>query len=93
MIIKVKNKLIDTTGVLILSAVCNKFRVLKINFVQKFIMSYGGLRGAVAFALVLTVNQHHIPLKPMFLTATISMVYFTVFVQVKSTKTIGLLVY
>lgn len=68
-------------GVLILSAVCNRFRVKKIQFVDKFVMSYGGLRGAVAFALVLTINKDHIPLQPMFVTATIAMVYFTVFVQ------------
>ncbi|XP_071550097.1 Na(+)/H(+) exchanger protein 2-like isoform X2 [Panulirus ornatus] len=68
-------------GVLIFSAVCNRFRVKKIKFVDKFIMSYGGLRGAVAFALVLTINVDHIPLQPMFLTATIAMIYFTVFVQ------------
>ena len=54
----------------------------KIGFVDKFVMSYGGLRGAVAFALVITINPEHIPLQPVFLTATIAMVYFTVFVQV-----------
>ncbi|MPC95101.1 putative Na(+)/H(+) antiporter nhx-9 [Portunus trituberculatus] len=70
------------TGVVIFSAVCNRFRVKKIGFVDKFVMSYGGLRGAVAFALVITINIDHIPLQPMFLTATIAMVYFTVFVQV-----------
>lgn len=69
-------------GVLIFSAICNRFRVRKISFVDKFVMSYGGLRGAVAFALVITIDPHHIPLQPMFLTATIAMVYFTVFVQV-----------
>ncbi|CAL4060124.1 unnamed protein product, partial [Meganyctiphanes norvegica] len=68
-------------GTVILSAVCNRFRVKKIQFVDKFVMSYGGLRGAVAFALVLTINKDHIPLQPMFVTATIAMVYFTVFVQ------------
>ncbi|XP_045107758.1 Na(+)/H(+) exchanger protein 2-like isoform X1 [Portunus trituberculatus] len=68
-------------GVVIFSAVCNRFRVKKIGFVDKFVMSYGGLRGAVAFALVITINIDHIPLQPMFLTATIAMVYFTVFVQ------------
>ncbi|XP_042204792.1 probable Na(+)/H(+) antiporter nhx-3 isoform X2 [Homarus americanus] len=68
-------------GVWIFSTMCNRFRVKKIAFVDKFIMSYGGLRGAVAFALVLTINSHHIPLQPMFLTATIAMVYFTVFIQ------------
>ncbi|KAK3869209.1 hypothetical protein Pcinc_025474 [Petrolisthes cinctipes] len=68
-------------GVLIFSTICNRFRVKKISFVDKFVMSYGGLRGAVAFALVITIDPHHIPLQPMFLTATIAMVYFTVFVQ------------
>ncbi|XP_063844818.1 Na(+)/H(+) exchanger protein 2-like isoform X2 [Scylla paramamosain] len=68
-------------GVLIFSVVCNRFRVKKIGFVDKFVMCYGGLRGAVAFALVITINPAHIPLQPMFLTATIAMVYFTVFVQ------------
>lgn len=68
-------------GVLIFSAICNQFRVKKIKFTDKFVMCYGGLRGAVAFALVITIDPHHIPLQPMFLTATIAMVYFTVFVQ------------
>ncbi|XP_069950439.1 probable Na(+)/H(+) antiporter nhx-9 isoform X2 [Cherax quadricarinatus] len=68
-------------GVWIFSAMCNRFRVKKITFVDKFIMSYGGLRGAVAFALVLTINVEHIPSQPIFLTATMAMVYFTVFLQ------------
>ncbi|XP_069989338.1 probable Na(+)/H(+) antiporter nhx-9 isoform X2 [Penaeus vannamei] len=70
-----------TLGTLIFSSICNRFRVKKISFTDKFVISYGGLRGAVAFALVLTINSHHIPFQPMFLTATIAMVYFTVFVQ------------
>lgn len=44
-------------------------------------MSYGGLRGAVAFALVLLVSPDHIPLQPMFVTTTIAVIYFTVFLQ------------
>ncbi|XP_064081390.1 sodium/hydrogen exchanger 3-like isoform X2 [Macrobrachium nipponense] len=68
-------------GVLILSAVCNRVRVKKIEFVDKFVMSYGGLRGAIAFALVITINPEHIPYQRMFMTATIAMVYFTVFIQ------------
>lgn len=44
-------------------------------------MSYGGLRGAVAFALVLLVSTDHIPLQPMFVTTTIAVIYFTVFLQ------------
>lgn len=68
-------------GVLIFSSLCNRFRVKKIEFVDKFVMSYGGLRGAIAFALVITINPHHITHQPMFMTATIAMVYFTVFIQ------------
>jgi sodium/hydrogen exchanger-like protein 3 len=45
-------------------------------------MSYGGLRGAVAFALVLLIDKDHIKLQPMFVSATIAVIYFTVFFQV-----------
>ncbi|XP_052866814.1 sodium/hydrogen exchanger 3 [Anopheles cruzii] len=68
-------------GVLILSALANRFRIHKLTKVDQFVMSYGGLRGAVAFALVLLVDVHHIPLQPMFLTTTIAVIYFTVFLQ------------
>lgn len=44
-------------------------------------MSYGGLRGAVAFALVRLIDPAHVPLQPMFMTTTIAVIYFTVFVQ------------
>ncbi|XP_049286859.1 sodium/hydrogen exchanger 2-like isoform X2 [Anopheles funestus] len=68
-------------GVLILSALSNAFRVQKLTKVDQFVMSYGGLRGAVAFALVLLVDEDRIPLQPMFLTTTIAVVFFTVFLQ------------
>lgn len=69
-------------GVMILSAVVNRFRLYKLTKVDKFVMSYGGLRGAVAFALVLLINPHHVKLRPMLVTTTIAVVYFTVFFQV-----------
>lgn len=68
-------------GVLILSAMANRFRIHKLSKVDQFVMSYGGLRGAVAFALVLLVQTDHIPLQPMFVTTTIAVIYFTVFLQ------------
>jgi NhaP-type Na+/H+ or K+/H+ antiporter len=43
-------------------------------------MAYGGLRGAVGFSLV-TILPDSEPLKNMFLTTTIIMIYFTVFIQ------------
>lgn len=68
-------------GVLVLSAIVNQFRLDKIVTVDKFVMAYGGLRGAVAFALVLLIDPHHVPQQQMFLTTTIAVIYFTVFVQ------------
>lgn len=46
------------------------------------IMSYGGIRGAVAFALALILNEDIITRKKEFVTATTAVVLFTVFVQV-----------
>ncbi|XP_053606125.1 sodium/hydrogen exchanger 3 isoform X7 [Plodia interpunctella] len=68
-------------GVYIFSAVANKFRLHKLNKVEKFVMSYGGLRGAVAFALVLLIDPEVVKLQPMFVTTTIAVIYFTVFIQ------------
>ncbi|XP_015109560.1 probable Na(+)/H(+) antiporter nhx-9 isoform X1 [Diachasma alloeum] len=68
-------------GVLLLTAVANRFRLHKLDKVEKFVMSYGGLRGAVAFALVLLIDPNHVQLQPMFVTTTIAVIYFTVFIQ------------
>lgn len=66
-----------------LSAILNHFRLYKLNIVDKFVMSYGGLRGAVAFALALLINPHHVKRRKMFITTTIAVIYFTVFIQVR----------
>ncbi|XP_073826445.1 na[+]/H[+] hydrogen exchanger 2 isoform X23 [Musca autumnalis] len=68
-------------GVIILSAMANRFRLHKLSRVDQFVMSYGGLRGAVAFALVLLIDETIVPQKNMFVTTTIAVIYFTVFVQ------------
>lgn len=65
-----------------MSALANQFRLHKLDKVEKFVMSYGGLRGAVAFALVLLIDPTHVKLKNMFVTTTIAVIYFTVFIQV-----------
>lgn len=76
-------------GVLLLTAFANRFRLHQFDKVEQFIMSYGGLRGAVAFALALIIDENVIPSKDMMVTTVISVVYFTVFVQ---GMTIGFLV-
>jgi sodium/hydrogen exchanger-like protein 3 len=68
-------------GVIMLVAIANRFRIHKLSKVDQFVMSYGGLRGAVAFALVLLIDPKHVPLQPMFVTTTIAVIYFTVFLQ------------
>ncbi|XP_065333632.1 sodium/hydrogen exchanger 3 isoform X2 [Cloeon dipterum] len=68
-------------GVMILASLANKFRLHQLNGVEKFVMSYGGLRGAVAFALVLLIDKKIVNLQPHFVTTTIAVIYFTVFFQ------------
>ncbi|XP_022704174.1 sodium/hydrogen exchanger 3-like isoform X5 [Varroa jacobsoni] len=70
-----------TLGVIICTWPLNRYRLHKLNKVDQFIMSYGGLRGAVAFALVLVVDEEVVPQKRMFVTTTIAVIYFTVFCQ------------
>uniref|UniRef100_A0A3Q1HCH3 Sodium/hydrogen exchanger n=1 Tax=Anabas testudineus TaxID=64144 RepID=A0A3Q1HCH3_ANATE len=66
-------------GVTGLTYIINKFRIVKLTKKDQFIVAYGGLRGAIAFSLgfVLTKSK----MKDMFLTAIITVIFFTVFVQ------------
>lgn len=68
-------------GVIVLVAMANRFRIHKLSKVDQFVMSYGGLRGAVAFALVLLIDPDLVKLQPLFVTTTICVIYFTVFLQ------------
>ena len=67
-------------GVAILIKMANHFRFNKLSTVDQFVISYGGLRGAVAFALALLIGET-VPFKRMFITSTICVIYFTVFLQ------------
>eukprot|EP00095_Tigriopus_kingsejongensis_P011572 snap_masked-scaffold1091_size63258-processed-gene-0.9 protein:Tk11572 transcript:snap_masked-scaffold1091_size63258-processed-gene-0.9-mRNA-1 annotation:"sodium hydrogen exchanger 3" len=68
-------------GVLLLAALANRYRLHKLKPVDQFVMMYGGLRGAVAFALVLLIDQKKVPNAPMFVTTTVAVIFWTVFVQ------------
>lgn len=69
-------------GVVGLTFVINKFRIVKLTTKDQFIIAYGGLRGAIAFSLVYLLDSTHFARRDMFLTATITVIFFTVFVQV-----------
>ncbi|XP_051892310.1 sodium/hydrogen exchanger 1 [Pristis pectinata] len=66
-------------GVLGLTFILNRFRIVKLTPKDQFIISYGGLRGAIAFSLGYLLNNTF-P-RAMFLTAIITLIFFTVFVQ------------
>ncbi|KAL1258611.1 hypothetical protein QQF64_009188, partial [Cirrhinus molitorella] len=68
-------------GVVGLTFMINKFRIVKLTSKDQFIIAYGGLRGAIAFSLVYLLNEVHFPMRNMFLTAIITVIFFTVFVQ------------
>ncbi|XP_062853750.1 sodium/hydrogen exchanger 1b [Trichomycterus rosablanca] len=68
-------------GVVGLSFIMNKFRMVKLTGKDQFIVAYGGLRGAIAFSLAFLLPSERFPMKNMFLTSIITLIFFTVFVQ------------
>ncbi|KAL4220521.1 hypothetical protein ACF0H5_020919 [Mactra antiquata] len=60
---------------------CDTYRVRKIKTDEMFMISYGGLRGAVCFSLVALLNEKEFPMKDMFITTTLFVIFFTVFIQ------------
>uniref|UniRef100_A0A668A0L0 Sodium/hydrogen exchanger n=1 Tax=Myripristis murdjan TaxID=586833 RepID=A0A668A0L0_9TELE len=68
-------------GVVGLTYVINKFRIVKLTTKDQFIVAYGGLRGAIAFSLGFLLDPAHFAMREMFLTAIITVIFFTVFVQ------------
>ncbi|KAI3356374.1 hypothetical protein L3Q82_017599 [Scortum barcoo] len=67
-------------GVLVLTQIINPFRTIPFNLKDQFGLAYGGLRGAISFALVFTLPDK-IGRKNLFVTATIAIILFTVFLQ------------
>ncbi|KAM3935160.1 sodium/hydrogen exchanger 1 [Leptodactylus fuscus] len=65
-------------GVMSLTWFINKFRIVKLTTKDQFIIAYGGLRGAIAFSLGYLLHSNY---REMFLTAIITVIFFTVFVQ------------
>ncbi|XP_064639121.1 Na(+)/H(+) exchanger beta-like isoform X2 [Lineus longissimus] len=56
-------------------------KVRKIDWHEQFIMAYGGLRGAVSFSLCVMLSSDKSFHRDMFITTTLVVVLFTVFIQ------------
>ncbi|VDO57999.1 unnamed protein product [Haemonchus placei] len=69
-----------TIGVLAQCFFLNKFRHKKFTKIDQLILSYGGLRGAIAFGLAMSIPAT-IMARQMFITTTIVVIFFTVFLQ------------
>ncbi|KAM4700554.1 sodium/hydrogen exchanger 2-like [Discoglossus pictus] len=68
-------------GVFILTQIINWFRTIPLTLKDQFIIAYGGLRGAICFALVFLLPNDVFPRKNLFITAVIVVIFFTVFIQ------------
>ncbi|KAG9469077.1 hypothetical protein GDO78_021261 [Eleutherodactylus coqui] len=55
--------------------------MVQLEIIDQVVMSYGGLRGAVAFALVALLDGRRVKAKNLFVSTTIIVVYFTVIFQ------------
>lgn len=56
--------------------------MVQLEIIDQVVMSYGGLRGAVAFALVVLLDESKVKEKKLFVSTTIVVIYFTVIFQV-----------
>ncbi|KAK3605348.1 hypothetical protein CHS0354_033839 [Potamilus streckersoni] len=61
-------------------------RVRKIGLDEMFMISYGGLRGAVCFSLVALLDDADFRRKDMFVTTTLTVIFFTVFISGSTIK-------
>ncbi|XP_073515791.1 sodium/hydrogen exchanger 5 [Phyllobates terribilis] len=68
-------------GVVLQTCILNRFRLLPLDRIDQVVMSYGGLRGAVAFALVILLDGRKVKAKDYFVATTIVVVFFTVMLQ------------
>ena len=71
-----------------LTWVANKVfhRIHCINFEEQLVMAYGGLRGAIAFSLAISLDKDDVKNSKLFVSSTLFVILFTVFVLGSTTK-------
>jgi sodium/hydrogen exchanger 3 len=62
-------------------------RIHSINFEEQLVMAYGGLRGAIAFSLAISLDEDEVTHSKLFVSSTLFVILFTVFVLGSTTKT------
>lgn len=60
--------------------VVNQYRIIPMSYKDQFIMAYGGLRGAIAFALAVILPEE-MDSRPQMITTTLCVIWFTIFIQ------------
>ncbi|XP_026783962.2 sodium/hydrogen exchanger 3 isoform X1 [Pangasianodon hypophthalmus] len=68
-------------GVFALTWILNQSRLVPIETIDQIVMSYGGLRGAVAYGLSASLDETRIKEKNLIISTTLIVVYFTVILQ------------
>ena len=79
--------MVCTTGTFSLTWILNKYRLVPLEIIDQVVMSYGGLRGAVAYGLADLLDRNKIAEKNLMLSTTLVVVYFTVIIQVNLSNT------
>lgn len=60
----------------------NKFRNEAISIVDQFVIAYGGIRGAVCYGLVVSLDKNIVADRDMFTTTTVAVILMTSLFQV-----------
>uniref|UniRef100_A0A674F0R2 Sodium/hydrogen exchanger n=1 Tax=Salmo trutta TaxID=8032 RepID=A0A674F0R2_SALTR len=68
-------------GVFFLTWILNQNRLVPLEFIDQVVMGYGGLRGAVAYGLVVSLDEKKYKEKNLMISTTLIVVYFTVILQ------------
>ncbi|XP_038179797.1 sodium/hydrogen exchanger 3 [Arvicola amphibius] len=68
-------------GVVLQTWILNRYRMVQLETIDQVVMSYGGLRGAVAYALVVLLDETKVKEKKLFVSTTLIVVFFTVIFQ------------